>query len=107
MLGPPPTKAEKQAAYEATFKQWAKREPEMAKHFTASGKYNRNLSAHQFVVHWAHSKESIKAGRLEEGHSNVTVLGHDSERGNIRAKMVAEQMVIGRGKEPTRTEWIP
>jgi hypothetical protein len=107
MLGPPPSKEEAQEHYEHHFKKWAKREPEEARHFTAEGAFNPNLQPHQFNVYWAHSKESIKAGRLEEGVSNVTVLGHGSLAGNIRAKLVAESMVVGRGKEPTRTEWVP
>jgi len=103
----PESEDEKQRAYVHRFKQWAKREPEMARRFDSQGRPVPLLAPHQFNVYWAHSKDSIKEGRLEEGVSNVTVLGANSLRGNIRAKRVAESMVASRGKEPTRTEWIP
>jgi hypothetical protein len=68
---------------------------------------HRALSNHQFNVFWANNKDTLKEGKLNEGVSNVTVQDEDSLEGNIRAKLAAEQMVAGRGKEPTRTEWIP
>lgn len=107
MLGPPPSKEEKQAAYRQTFKQWAKREPRMAARFDNDGNHVPLLSNHQFNVYWSKSKDELKKGNVEQGVSNVTVQGANSLRGNIRAKRVAEQMVAGRGLEPTRTEWIP
>lgn len=103
----PDTPADKAAQYKRAHKEWAKKNPDMAKNLTPSGNYHPILSPHQFNVYWAHSKDSIKEGRLEEGVSNITVLAGRGLRGNIRAKRVAEQMVIGRGKEPTRTEWVP
>lgn len=103
----PDTPEQRKAAYVARFKQWAKREPELALRFDSQGNHIPILQPHQFNVYWAHSKDSIKEGRLEEGVSNVTILGGRGLQGNIRAKLAAEQMVAGRGKEPTRTEWVP
>lgn len=68
---------------------------------------NSNLSAHQFQVYWSKSKDDLKEGRVEQGVSNVSVQDDDTLEGNIRAKLTAEQMVAGRGLEPTRTEWVP
>lgn len=102
-----PSKEERQASYEYHFAQWAKREPELARHFDEKGKAHPLLQPHQFNVYWSKSKDDLKAGRLEQGVSNVTVLGARSLTGNIKAKRVAEQMVAGRGVEPTRTEWVP
>jgi hypothetical protein len=96
----------KQAAYEHRFKAWAKREPGLAQGFDERGNH-RMLQPHQFNVYWSRSKDDLKEGRVEQGVSNVTVLAHHSLEGNIKAKLVAEQMVAGRGLEPTRTEWVP
>lgn len=103
----PESADEKKRAYEHVYKQWAKREPELAQGFTTSGKHHPLLQSHQFNVYWSQSKDDLKEGKLEQGVSNVTVLGGRGLRGNIRAKRVAEQMVAGRGLEPTRTEWVP
>lgn len=103
----PETPEEKQAAYEHRFKEWAKREPELARHFDERGKALPLLQPHQFNVYWSKSKDDLKQGKVEQGVSNVTVLAHRSLAGNIRAKMIAEQMVAARGLEPTRTEWVP
>jgi len=103
----PSSKAEEQAAYEHRFKQWAQREPELARRFDEKGAPLSLLQAHQFNVHWSKSKDDLKQGRVEQGVSNVTILGARSLEGNIRARMAAEQMVAGRGLEPTRTEWVP
>lgn len=64
---------------------------------------NRNLSRHQFKVAWSQNKDTLKEGKLESGHSYITVLAHDVDEG----KLVAEQMVAARGHEPTRADWIP
>lgn len=64
---------------------------------------NPNLSKHQFIVYWAHSKDTLKEGGVDEGHSFVTV----ADESHTAAKLTAEQMVAARGKEPTRTEWVP
>jgi hypothetical protein len=103
----PESKAEKQRAYEHRFAKWAKREPELARSFDEKGKHHPMLQPHQFNVYWSHSKDDLKEGRLEQGVSNVTVLGGRGLEGNIRARRTAEQMVAARGKEPTRTEWVP
>jgi hypothetical protein len=102
----PSSKEQDQAAYEHRFAQWAKREPGLAQGFDAKGNH-RVLQPHQFNVYWSKSKDDLKAGRVEQGVSNVTVLGHHSLQGNLKAKLVAEQMVAARGLEPTRTEWVP
>lgn len=103
----PESKADKEAAYRHTFKKWAKREPELARRFDSEGNHVPLLSNHQFNVYWSKSKDTLKEGKVEQGVSNVTVQAHNSLRGNIRARRIAEQMVAGRGLEPTRTEWIP
>ena len=63
---------------------------------------NPNLSQHQFQVFWSKSKNDLKEGRVEQGVSHVTVEDEDSDEGYWRARLTAEQMVAGRGMEPTR-----
>jgi hypothetical protein len=64
---------------------------------------HRALSKHQFKITWAESKDTLKEGRVEAGHSYITVLAGHTDEG----KLLAEQMVAARGREPTKAEWIP
>jgi len=64
---------------------------------------HRALSQHQFRVTWAHNKDTLKEGEIDAGHSYLNVLAANPDEG----KLMAEQMVAARGREPTKAEWIP
>lgn len=64
---------------------------------------NPNLSRHQFRVEWATSKDTLKEGEVVAGHSYLNVLAPSVDEG----RLMAEQMVAARGREPTRADWIP
>lgn len=64
---------------------------------------NRNLSRHQFAVEWAHHKDTLKEGEVHAGTSYINVMAESVDEG----KLIAEQMVAARGREPTKADWIP
>lgn len=64
---------------------------------------NPNLSRHQFRVQWATNKDTLKEGELDAGHSYLNVLAGSVDEG----RLMAEQMVAARGREPTKTDWVP
>lgn len=62
----------------------------------------RPEETHVVDVDWAHSKDTLKEGKLKAGRSRVSVLASNKEQ----ARLIAQQMVAARGKEPTGSTWV-
>lgn len=56
---------------------------------------------HTVHVEFSHSKGDLKEGRIVQGIRKVKV----HARNVTEARLLAEQMVAARGKEPTRSIW--